>query len=200
MVSGRGAPPGGSGPRGGKRRPTARPSVRPNERRGQRAGGARSRAVAATQLPRPKLTGRAAVLVLVVSVLMVSYASSLRAYLEQRQQLGELNAKIARSNANIKELKAEKARFDDPAYVKYLARLKFGFVMPGEIGFTVIDANGQPLGQAGELSEPPVTEDGRPEWYDAAWDSVLLAGHPPDPADEPKPADKIKPPRPDPAQ
>ena len=144
---------------------------------------------------RPKLTGRAAALVLVVSVLMVSYASSFRAYLEQRQQLAQLNEQIAQSNANIKELRREKERWADPAYKAKMAREKFGFVMRGEVGFVVLDSNGQPLDHVDSLSDPNVaTDGGRPEWYDSAWDSVLLAGNPPDPADEPKPVDVIKPP------
>ncbi|HET7736551.1 MAG TPA: septum formation initiator family protein [Nocardioidaceae bacterium] len=143
---------------------------------------------------RPRLTGRAAVLVLVVSVLMVSYASSFRAYLEQRTQLQQLQAEIAESNASIKELEREKERWKDPAYTEAAARKAFGWVMPGETGFTVIDENGQPLQPVDSLSDPRVSTDGGvPEWYDAAWGSVLLAGNPPEPEDEPQPVGTIKP-------
>jgi hypothetical protein len=137
------------------------------------------------------------VLVLVLSVLMVSYASSFRAYLEQRRQIGSLDAQIARSNANIKDLKREKERWGDPAYRQQMARDKFNFVMPGEVSLIVLDENGQPLGHVDTLSDPRVATDvGRPEWYDAAWDSVLLAGNPPDPDDDvPQPAEEIKPPK-----
>ena len=41
---------------------------------------------------RPRFTGRAAVLVLVVALLMVSYASSMRAWLDQRHHLATLGA------------------------------------------------------------------------------------------------------------
>jgi hypothetical protein len=44
---------------------------------------------------RSRFTGRAAVLVLVLAVLTVSYASSLRAYLQQRAHIGDLKAQIA---------------------------------------------------------------------------------------------------------
>jgi len=145
---------------------------------------------------RPKLTGRAAALVLVLSVLMVSYASSFRAYLEQRAHLTELAERIDDSEANIKALEREKARWADPAYQREQARKKFGFVMPGEIGYTVIDENGEPLAEVDTLDDPAVsTDDAPPEWYDVAWDSVLLAGNPPDASEQPQPADKIKPPK-----
>ncbi len=192
MASGRTKPPGGSGPRGGKRRPTARPAVRP----GQRPGGVRPRAATAALLPRPRFTGRAAVLVLVLSVLMVSYASSFRAYLEQRQHLSDLHDRITRSNANILDLRREKQRWADPAFRQQMARDKFNFVMPGEVSLVVLDHNGQPLGHVDSLSDPAVaTDGGKPQWYQTAWDSVLLAGNPPDPAEEPQPASVIKPPK-----
>ena len=156
----------------------------------------RNRRIGAASLPRPKLTGRAAILVLVLSVLMVSYASSFRAFLEQRDQQRELDDQIAQSTASIKELEREKERWKDPAFTELAARKAFGFVMPGEIGFTVIDENGEPLREVDTLSEPARSTDaGEPEWYDAVWGSVLVAGNPPDPADQPQPAETIKPPK-----
>jgi Septum formation initiator len=134
--------------------------------------------------------------VLVLSVLMVSYASSFRAYLEQRDQMAALEDQIARSDASIKELEREKKRWKDPAYTELAARKAFGFVMPGEIGFTVIDENGEPLREVDALSEPAVSTDAvEPEWYESVWGSVLVAGNPPDPADQPRPAETIKPPK-----
>lgn len=136
---------------------------------------------------------------LVVAVLMVSYASSFRAYLEQRQQLADLDESIATSQANLAALQREKQRWKDPAFIKAQARKQFGFVMPGEIGYTVLDANGKPLGDVDVLDDPKVTTDaGQPEWYDTLWTSVLIAGDPPKPEDKPEPATKIKPPKPTP--
>ena len=132
---------------------------------------------------------------LVLSVLMVSYASSFRAYLQQRSQLNGLGDQIARSNANIKELEREKERWKDPAYTELAARKAFGFVMPGEIGYTVIDENGEPLREVDSLSGPASTDAGEPEWYQSVWGSVLVAGHPPDPAAQPQPSETIKPPK-----
>lgn len=184
MGSGRSKAPGGSGPRGGQRRPSARPSVRP----GQRV--VRPKPASTLERVRPQLTGKAAVLVLVLAILMVSYASSFRAYLDQRRELARVDEQIAASQANIKALEREKERWDDPAYVEKMARDKFRFVKRGEIGYIVID-NGQPLGDVSELSEPPTTDGGEPQWYDAAWQSVLIAGNPPAPEDEPEPLDRI---------
>jgi Septum formation initiator len=132
--------------------------------------------------------------VLVLAMLMVSYASSLRAYLEQRQHLASLRAEIASSQTDIARLEREKKRWNDPAYVRTVAHERFGWVLPGEIGFQVLDRNGKPLGHTDTLSDPSaVTEANRPLWWQAAWGSVVAAGKKPvDQSDVPPPASKIQ--------
>lgn len=142
----------------------------------------------------PRLTGRAAVLVLVVAVLMVSYASSLRAYLEQREHISSLRSSIAESQENIGQLEREKERWEDPAFVEMQARQRFGWVMPGEIGFQVIDENGEPLAAASSLTDPDAAaEAAMPLWWETAWGSVKEAGKP-DRTEIP-PAAEIDPPK-----
>jgi cell division protein FtsB len=143
---------------------------------------------------RPRFTGRAAILVLVLAVLMVSYASSMRAYLEQRHHLDTLAESIATSEANIAELEREKARWEDPAYVRSQARERFGWVLPGEIGYQVIDEDGNPLGHDDSLTDAaaPSEADERPEWWQAAWESVEAAGNPEELARQAEPADRIR--------
>ncbi|WP_248580555.1 septum formation initiator family protein [Nocardioides sp. InS609-2] len=129
---------------------------------------------------RPRLTGRAAVLVLVLAVLVVSYASSMRAYLQQREHISDLKSAIAERETSINELEREKRRWQDPAYVEAQARAHFGYLMPGETGFVVLDAKGEPLEANAELSDPDEVVKTEPKaWWDDAWASVELAGHPP---------------------
>ena len=191
----------GSGPRGAARRTsTPRAGARPGGGPGPRRGGPRQRSSARggrTSPARPRLTGRAAILVLVLAVLMVSYASSMRAYLEQRRHLAALGRDIASSRADIVNLEREKKRWQDPAYVRTVAHQRFGWVLPGEIGFQVLDDNGRPLGHTDTLSDPSsVTEANRPLWWQSAWGSVVAAGKPEvAPQDVPQPVTKIKPPK-----
>jgi hypothetical protein len=133
----------------------------------------------------------------VLAVLVVSYASSMRAYLEQRRHLAALSQDIDASRATIASLERERKRWDDPAYLRTVAHQRFGWVLPGEIGFQVIDENGKPLGHQDTLADPDaVTEANRPLWWESAWGSVVRAGKPEvDPADAPHPATKIRPPR-----
>ncbi len=135
-------------------------------------------------------------LVLVLAVLTVSYASSMRAYLEQRSQIDALRATIADAQGNISRLQREKRRWHDKAYVEQQARERFGFVMPGEVGYQVIGLDGKPLDRSTSLSDPgqasdPVT---RPAWWQSAWGSVEAAGNPE--ANTPAPVDEIRAPSP----
>ena len=123
---------------------------------------------------------------LVLAVLTVSYASSMRAYLEQRAHIGDLKAQIAEREANIDDLEREKQRWDDPAYVKAQARARFGYLMPGEAGFEVIGADGKPLEAQASLNDPSDVIKTVPKaWWTAAWESMELAGNPPPPDEEP---------------
>jgi cell division protein FtsB len=136
------------------------------------------------------------VLVLVVAVLMVSYASSLRAYLEQRDHIASLQASIAESKATIAQLERERQRWKDPAYVRAEARERFGWVLPGEIGFQVIGEDGKPLDHHDTLTDPAtVTEAAAPPvWWQTAWASVEAAGNP-EAHQAPPPAATIRPPK-----
>lgn len=123
------------------------------------------------------MTGRSALLFVVLAVLVVSYASSARAWLDQRRHIDELEQQIAFDQARVEQLTEEKQRWDDPAYVEAQARERFGWVMPGEVSYRVIDENGEPLGVSADLSTPTVAPgDDDPPWWETAWGSVRAAG------------------------
>ncbi len=179
MAENRRKPPRGAGPRG-----RTGPGRTPSTGRQPRLPAAN--AARAPERPRSRLTGRAAILVLVVAVLTVSYASSMRAFLQQRSHINSLKAQIAEREASIDALEWEKRRWDDPAYVEQQARQRLGYVMPGERTYLVLDQNGQPLEPESSLADPEEVLATTPTaWYDDAWASVELAGHPPKPAKPP---------------
>jgi cell division protein FtsL len=162
----------GPGGRPGAPRPARPAAPRPQE--------PVARGAATAERPRSRLTGRAAVLVLVLAVLMVSYASSLRAYLQQRSHINDLKSQIAQHEANIDELESEKERWDDPAYVEQQARERLGYVMPGEKTYLVLGEDGKPLQPAAELQDPHTVISTKPTpWWSDGWDSIELAGNPP---------------------
>lgn len=135
-------------------------------------------------------------LVLVLAVLTVSYASSLKAYLHQRQHIAEVKAQIVQSEADIEALEREKARWRDPAYIQTQARARFGYVMPGETSYVVLDEDGEPLeAQTALVPEQDVRVTEPTAWFETAWQSVLVAGNPPAPEAEPKPLEHIDAPK-----
>ena len=156
-----------------------RPTSRPGVDVGVRAGRALRRGGAEVAALRSRLTGRAAVLVIVVCALLVSYASSLRAHLDQRSHINALEQSIAQSERDISDLKREKARWDDPAYVEAQARARFAFGFPGEIGYQVLDDDGSPLDAGSTLDSPAADAgDGRPEWWESTLASLDAAEKP----------------------
>ncbi len=142
---------------------------------------ARTQAAAAKKPARtgsgPQLTTRAIVLLSVVLLLVASYTSTLHAWWEQRGDIQESRARIAISKQAIADLKDEKARWEDPAYVKQQARARFGWVMPGEVGYRVIGADGVVRGDVPTLDDPPTAK--TPQWYDKLWGSVKQSGKEP---------------------
>ncbi len=173
------------------RRP--KPGGRPGSSRpGRRGGTARPQAEQARPA-RARLTNRAAILAVVFAVLVVSYASSMRAFLQQREHIASLEAKIAASKKSIAEAEREKRRWKDPAYVEAQARSRFGWVLPGETSYQVLDADGTPLTGADELTDPAtVAPDAPVAWWSKVGASLDAADHP-EKQVKPTPVDRIKP-------
>jgi cell division protein FtsB len=168
------ASPRSSAPRPGRRPP----STPPTGRRPLRLSGAT--AAPQSSRSRAKLTGRAAIVALVIAVLAVSYASSMRAWLQQRNEIQSLSAEIVQRRAEVASLEQERDRWHDPAYIRAAARLRFGWVMPGETGYRVIDSNGDLLESGSRLTEPSTARrDNGGAWWETAWSSVVMAGRDP---------------------
>ena len=117
-----------------------------------RSGVRKPKTAAKPRLPRSSsLTARALALAVVILMLTISYANSLRIYFAQSHEVAATKAEIADREARIGDLQTELDRWDDPAFVKLQARNRLGWVVPGEIGFTVVDADGKPLGGGQQL-------------------------------------------------
>jgi cell division protein FtsB len=137
---------------------------------------------------RTRFTGRMMVLLLVLSVLTISYASSLKAYFQQRNQIDDRRSQISTSQAGIDRLQSEKDQWNDPAYVKQQAHARFGYLMPGQTSYVVIGDNGKPLATQAKLSDPRTSQTSTPTaWWTTEWRSVTLAGDPPAVKEKKKP-------------
>lgn len=94
---------------------------------------------------RSGLTTRAIALGVVLLLLTISYASSLRVYFDQQRQAAALDAEITQRREHIDDLNTEIERWKDPNYVKAQARERLGWVVPGETGYRVVGPDGKPV-------------------------------------------------------
>jgi len=83
----------------------------------------------------PRLTGRAAVLLVAVAFLAVMAVVPARQYIEQRGRISDLERRTAELEERNADLSAEVERLHDPAELERLARECLGMVAPGEIAF-----------------------------------------------------------------
>jgi hypothetical protein len=113
--------------------------------------------------------------------IMLTLAVPLRALIQERREIKDLEQQVISQQAKIDNLIDRRARLTDPAYLQALARERLNYVFPGEIGFIVLDeeTNTAITGVPGAL----VPNDDS-AWYSKLWSSTKLADNPP-PADDP---------------
>jgi cell division protein FtsB len=125
------------------------------------------------------LTTRAIALVVVLLILTISYASSLRIYFAQAHEIASTKAEIAQRQQRIAELQSGLSHWNDAEYVRTQARERLGWVVPGEIGYQVVDADGNPLGGGAAIGSAARTADEPQDaWWAKLWGSVEAADQP----------------------
>ncbi|MER5909260.1 septum formation initiator family protein [Streptomyces sp. NPDC001982] len=117
------------------------------------------------QARRSRLTGRAALLALVVCTMVVALAYPMRQYVSQRAEISDLERQQKQAGERVEQLRDLKARWQDDAYAEQQIRLRLHYVMPGETGYIVIDpgAAKQARAERGATHRP---------WYANVWDGV----------------------------
>ncbi len=125
-------------------------------------------------------TRRIIAVLVVAAILIFSYASSLRVWVAQERQLAETRQQIAARTQHIGDLQDELRRWQDSAYVKAQARVRLGWVLPGETGYRVVDANGQPLGGGAQIDREGALpgDEHRSTWWERMWGTVRTADDP----------------------
>ncbi|MEU8588258.1 septum formation initiator family protein [Streptomyces sp. NPDC048664] len=118
------------------------------------------------QARRSRLTGRAALLALVLCSLIVALAYPIRQYVSQRADIEDLERQRAQARQRVEQLRDLKARWQDDAYAEQQIRLRLHYVLPGETGYVVIDPDA-----AAKHSPTDRTTAARP-WYTNIWDGI----------------------------
>ena len=115
---------------------------------------------------RPSLTGRAVVLAIVLALLVFTLAVPARAVLRQRAEINALRADNAAAKSRVDALAVREERLQDPAYVTSLVRERLHYVLPGEVGYVVLDPSEAPA-PATKLTVAPVVS-----WSASLWAAV----------------------------
>ncbi|MCF8528747.1 MAG: septum formation initiator family protein [Aquiluna sp.] len=80
------------------------------------------------------------ILVIVLGTFLIS--SDVQVYLNQRAQIAEMEASIAQAEMAVEDMQAERDRWQDPVYIRSQARDRLYYVLPGEVSYLVMDADG----------------------------------------------------------
>lgn len=118
-----------------------------------------------------------------ILVAFVVLAPTFRAYVTQQEQLREVNADLASSQAQAEALAAELEQWQDDDYVRAQARERFNYVEPGETSYRVVDpetvVGEDPIADLtaqAQQAASGLTTGARGPWYVTVWDSVQIAG------------------------
>ena len=115
-----------------------------------------------------RLTGRAALLAVVICAIALSLAYPVREYIAQRQQIDQLLAQQQTTAAEVKALEEQNARLGQTWYIEQQARDQLHMCFPREQCYEVI--SGVPPTSAATRNTAPADP-----WYSKLWESVQRA-------------------------
>ena len=130
---------------------------------------------AAAWLRNFRMSGFALALLLLIVCALVVLAPNLKTFIEQQQQIAQLQQSVADAQSNVDELNGEIARWSDPAYIEAQARDRLYYVYPGDITFLVI-GDDPVAGSADGLPVSDSIQTGTVDWVHALLDTVYRAG------------------------
>src|SRR6478735_3787300 len=111
--------------------------------------------------------------VLVLAVVIL--APTLQAFLAQRQQIADQQAAVDKLSERVDTLKDERARWNDPSYLRAQARDRLYYVMPGETSYLVIDDR-PPAAQQAETPVSSRLQKTKTDWVGSLFGSFMGAG------------------------
>lgn len=83
---------------------------------------------------------RTATILAVIVFGVFTVAPQVQNWFTYRQQISDMQAQVAAAKQSLKDMSAERTRWDDPVYVRAQARQRLYYVLPGEVSYLVMDA------------------------------------------------------------
>ncbi|MFI6500442.1 septum formation initiator family protein [Nonomuraea typhae] len=119
---------------------------------------------------RPQLTGRAAILAVVVCAIAMSLAYPVREYISNRRHIAELEAQKSRVEAERQALAEEARRVSDPNWTKRTVKERLHYCGQGEKCYVIA----RPPGQSTQKVAAQQQADPAP-WYQKLWETIEAA-------------------------
>jgi cell division protein FtsB len=138
---------------------------RPDDGRSARPGAGRG------PYGRPRFTGRAAILAIVLCAIALSLAYPVREYIAERRQLDQLHAQSQQLAARLRQLGAQQRALTSPAYIEQQARDRLHMCLPTQMCYEIIGTRTHGTVRVARVVMP---------WYSRLWSSVQDADKPPD--------------------
>lgn len=132
-------------------------------------------------------TSSLALLALIVFGVM-TLAPRVQTWFAQRQAIFEAQAELDQVKKDVKAMQEERKRWEDPAYIRAQARDRLYYVMPGEVSYLVMDADGVDMSDtsgtvgakmAAEKNNAAISDtiyQTKNNWVDAILETVIRAG------------------------
>jgi cell division protein FtsB len=125
------------------------------------------------------------ILVIVLGSFLV--AQDVQTFLNQRRVIAEMEQSIALAEQSVEDMEAERDRWQDPVYIRSQARDRLYYVLPGEVSYLVMNADGMDFsdtsGTLGEIladrrSADVISQEvlaAKDNWVDSLLESFLRA-------------------------
>ncbi len=123
-----------------------------------------------------RFSGFSLVMMGLLIVAVVILAPTLRSLIEQRQQIADQQATVDQLKAQVTDLKAQRARWNDPSYIRSQARDRLYYVMPGEVSYLVIDDRAPAAKAADQGPVSTEIQATKTDWVGSLFGSFMAAG------------------------
>jgi len=111
--------------------------------------------------------------ILVLAVVIL--APTLQAFAQQRSQIADQQAIVDTLNSQVDAAKAQRARWNDPSYIRAQARDRLYYVMPGETSYLVIDDR-PPAAASTDAPVSSTIQQTHTDWAGSLFGSFMGAG------------------------
>lgn len=111
--------------------------------------------------------------ILVLAVVIL--APTLQAFAQQQSQIADQQGVVDKLTSQVDAAKAQRARWNDPSYIRAQARDRLYYVMPGETSYLVIDDR-PPAATTTDAPVSSTIQKTRTDWVGSLFGSFMGAG------------------------